>query len=446
MNRKIKKSIISLTNHCKHVVTVTVICLMMTSVFACGIASKGKFVYVNGKEIYMEGDQQVVNKLVVVDGEEYYIGPKGSKITNAWEVVDNDGNQGFFGVKGQRVKNQVRAIGNKIYLFDKKGYLEVDGLKTYKKDKYYASKEGALLQNIIKLVDSKPMYFGEDGKYIKNAGHVYSTEGDYPAGFYYFDKKGDMLKSVWKDDHYYEKDGRMATNQWIGDIFVDENGKKIEKAENTDKSETDMSSKLNGMSEGSSNKKKIKDGRSMFDELNSIYFETETKVVKKKDEIYISGHERRIFTSFFNWKSNSGINEVNNCEVIFDVPIIGGDNDEEVNSYNRQISNLVDQYFNTLNDWKIFCRDHKLYDIEAAAYSLQFLSSSQSISENNGKAQIYLNATELYSTGTEKYLTLELKYAHKFIVDRENRVVQFYVNTKDYPYGGYNLEMNYVVK
>ena len=433
----------------RNVLLILSICSVLIGTFACRNVNKGRFEYINGKEIYVEDNQQVFDRLVEVDGEEYYIGSTGSKSINTWKIIDNDGNYGYFGHTGKLVKNQIREIGINLYLFNKEGILETNGLKTYKKDKYYALNDGVLIKNQIKLVDTTPMYFDENGKYKKSAGCVHNVKGDYPEGYYYFDKAGNLLKSAWKDGCYFGEDGKMATKQWIGNVYVGEDGKIVSSEKNDNYNTTDVYSILSSDKNSDNNKhstsitESVKQ-RSIFEILSDDSSNIDI-TGEKKTGIYISGHSRKTFTTEFNWKSNNAINEVKKCEIVFDVPIIGGDSDE-ISTYNRQISNLVDQYFNTLRDWSVLCREHKLDGIEAAAFSLQFLSTQQNMTESNGKVLIYLNAIEMYSTGVDKYLTMDLKNAHKFIIDRVNKVVQFNVNTKNYPYGGYELEMNYIEK
>ena len=71
------------------------------SIIACSSnLSAGVFKVVDGKEVYMEGKNQVIDKLVEVDGEKYYIGEDGTKVKNNWAVIDNDGNYAYFGAKG----------------------------------------------------------------------------------------------------------------------------------------------------------------------------------------------------------------------------------------------------------------------------------------------------------------------------------------------------------
>ena len=104
------------------------ISLLVVNLFACGTKPAGAFKVVDGKEVYMEGKNQVIDKLVEVDGEKYYIGDDGTKVKNNWAVIDNDGNYAYFGAKGQMIKNQIKEVDGDLYLLGDNGILKTNGI------------------------------------------------------------------------------------------------------------------------------------------------------------------------------------------------------------------------------------------------------------------------------------------------------------------------------
>lgn len=110
--------------------------------------SKGSFVIKDGLETYMEYGQVVIDKLVKVDGNIYYVDDKGHKVKDTWAIIDNDGHYGYFGNFGDLVINKIRTIDGKDYYFDENGILYQD--RTGKKIKiidgteYIANNNGEL--------------------------------------------------------------------------------------------------------------------------------------------------------------------------------------------------------------------------------------------------------------------------------------------------------------
>lgn len=64
-------------------------------------------------------------------------------------------------------------------------------------------------------------YYYDSGKKVKNKWKSISNK------WYYFDKKGKMVKRRWVGDYYVGSRGYMSVNTWIGRYFVGEDGKWI---------------------------------------------------------------------------------------------------------------------------------------------------------------------------------------------------------------------------
>ena len=185
----------------KRILIVFFLAIILT-LFACNkiLEKKGTFKIVDGKEIYLEGKNQIIDKLVEVDGEKYYIGKDGGKVKNEWRQINNDGDYGYFGAMGLLIKNQVKEIGGQYYMFDEEGILVTKGLHSMDGEKYYSAQDGHLLCNAIVNIDNQDHYFGKDGKEIKFTGWVINEDGELPKGSYYLDEYGNRLKSIWQDD------------------------------------------------------------------------------------------------------------------------------------------------------------------------------------------------------------------------------------------------------
>lgn len=212
---------------------VVVMCLSGCS--ETGKKSDGVFKVVDGKEVFVNGENQVIDKLVTFEGEQYYIGEDGTKVKNNWAIIDNDGQYAYFGAKGIMIKDQIKDIGGNLYLFDENGMLVTSGLTEYKDNEYYATKDGYLLKNQFKIIDNKDYYFQADGRYtVASPSWVNNINtnglGDLQSGYYYLDEKGQRVKNTWQEGYYLNDTGLMATDTWIGSgenkVYVGTDGKK----------------------------------------------------------------------------------------------------------------------------------------------------------------------------------------------------------------------------
>lgn len=88
--------------------------------------TEGHFELRDGVETYISLGQVVRNTLVEVDNKLYYVDNEGHKVKDTWAIIDNDGNYGYFGSLGDLVKGKIREIDGKKYYFDDDGILYVD--------------------------------------------------------------------------------------------------------------------------------------------------------------------------------------------------------------------------------------------------------------------------------------------------------------------------------
>lgn len=220
---------------------ITVFIMIATITFfvsACLSKEKdsGRFKVVDGKELFFNGDEQVIDQLVTFDGEKYYIKEDGTKVKNDWAVIDNDGSYAYFGAKGIMAKSSLWVINNNLFIFDSDGKYEKSGLTKFNGDTYYATKDGYLIKNQFKIIDGIDYYFDENGKRLTISTPSWVNNintnglGDLQTGYYYLDKNGQRVKNVWQGEYYLEDDGLMATNKWIGSgeskVYVGTDGKK----------------------------------------------------------------------------------------------------------------------------------------------------------------------------------------------------------------------------
>ena len=151
----------------KKKISILIVLSLMISLCSCSLLLKdtGKFKVVDGKELFFNGKEQIVDKLITFEGENYYIKDDGTKAKNEWQIIDNDNTYAYFGAKGIMVKNDIREIDNQLYIFDKEGKLETNKLIFIDGYDYYATKDGYLLRNQFKIIDGKDYYFDKDGKH-----------------------------------------------------------------------------------------------------------------------------------------------------------------------------------------------------------------------------------------------------------------------------------------
>lgn len=68
---------------------------------------------------------------------------------------------------GRYIQNDWRKSGNNMFFLGEDGYMKENSLIKQGKDMYYVNKNGAMVTNDIKTVDGKVVYFGADGKAVK---------------------------------------------------------------------------------------------------------------------------------------------------------------------------------------------------------------------------------------------------------------------------------------
>lgn len=88
--------------------------------------TEGHFELRDGVETYISSGQVVRNTLVEVNNKLYYVDNEGHKVKDTWAIIDNDGNYGYFGSLGDLVKGKIREIDGKKYYFDEEGILYID--------------------------------------------------------------------------------------------------------------------------------------------------------------------------------------------------------------------------------------------------------------------------------------------------------------------------------
>lgn len=210
--------------------------LIIAFLFGCNKKSDGRFKVVDGKELFFEGEEQIIDRLVSYEGNQYYISEEGTKVKNGWAIIDNDDTYAYFGSKGMMIKNTVREINDELFFFDKEGKLVTDRYISNNLGNFYATKDGRLLKNQFKIIDKKDHYFKENGIEIKLATNswVYNDNsnnlGDLPSGDFYLDSNNQRVKNKWIGEYYVGDDGLLQTNTWIetndGKVYINEYGKK----------------------------------------------------------------------------------------------------------------------------------------------------------------------------------------------------------------------------
>lgn len=119
------------------VILIVLIAIIVVLVLALGINfisfrkkikgnTEGHFELRDGVETYISSGQVVRNTLVEVNNKLYYVDNEGHKVKDTWAIIDNDGNYGYFGSLGDLVKGKIREIDGKKYYFDDDGILYVD--------------------------------------------------------------------------------------------------------------------------------------------------------------------------------------------------------------------------------------------------------------------------------------------------------------------------------
>lgn len=300
---------------------------------------------VDGKEVFMVGKEQVIDRLVETEGEKYYIGEDGAKLKNDWHEIDNDGNFAYFGAMGQMIKNQCKEIDGKYYLFDIDGKLETNGLKKMGDDEYFASKDGHLLCNSIVNIDGQDKYFGEDAKATEKNGKVYNEDGELKIGYYYLDSYGNRLSKMWYEDCYLDEDGCVVTNQWIDGYYVGEDGKYLKNTTTPDGKKVGVDGKvvINNIP-----------AKTYTESISAVNNNTQKQTTSSQDEareeLYIRKTETITDRYDYNWTSSNDNYDVDGMDIKIAMPVVGGINDDEVTLINEKIKNLVEQFIEKIKD------------------------------------------------------------------------------------------------
>ena len=382
----------------KRILIVFFLAIILT-LFACNkiLEKKGTFKIVDGKEIYLEGKNQIIDKLVEVDGEKYYIGKDGGKVKNEWRQINNDGDYGYFGAMGLLIKNQVKEIGGQYYMFDEEGILVTKGLHSMDGEKYYSAQDGHLLCNAIVNIDNQDHYFGKDGKEIKFTGWVINEDGELPKGSYYLDEYGNRLKSIWQDDCFLDKDGLMLINQWVDGYYVGEKGYYLRDAITPDGQRLDSKGKIISESKTSiqipANEKQV----------------TIESTVDQREELYIKNREKMHEFYEYSWTSKNDNYDVSGCDITIMKPIIAGKNEEEVSILNDQISNLLNQLLERMKDEDVLSDENSaISDISLNVSNLKFTDNKVTI-EINGRGKYSTD----YSKDSSETLRFDIEYHRK---------------------------------
>lgn len=380
--------------------------IIVLTIYGCSNNKTGSFKVIDGKEVYVIGKEQVLDKLVEVDGENYYIDETGLKIKNDWHQINNDGDYGYFGAMGQMIKNQIKDIDGYFYLFDEKGIMRKNGVKLFNENNYYAARDGHLLCNSIVEVGTTDFYFGDDGVKIEKSGWVYNEDGELPKGYYYLDSEGNRLKDSWQDDCYLDKQGLMATNKWVDGFYVGNDGKILKNQRTPD-----------GKNVGTDGKvvQEVKTSQTYTQNANTTNNGNSSN--EKIEELYVKNIEKIQDFYDYDWTSSGDNYDVNGCEISITKPIIAGVNEEEVQTINSQISNLMEQLVERLKDEDVLATSyHALSSIDINEHSIKYTDNKATITIK-GKGKY----TTDYSKNSTTYITFIIEYNRKDKVSKMNK-------------------------
>ncbi len=228
------------------------------------------------KSQYYENGELVKSQFKEIDGNTYYFDEYGYKHTGYYYqdgqiaylfdyyngIMQKNYFDGtyYFGTDGKAIKNQWQYIEGKGWMYfwewgyHASGYKDENGeaqFSSYNIDgEYYLFDVNGIMQT---NKESDGMYFGADGKAIKNTwkkysdgykyysewGSQYSSWNEYPSvyeidGKYYaFDSNGYMVTG-WVQEYssgpwyYFNQDGSRASSQWINNTYyVNEYGNMV---------------------------------------------------------------------------------------------------------------------------------------------------------------------------------------------------------------------------
>ena len=318
------------------------------------------------------------------------------------------------------ISNQIKEIDGNLYLLGDDGILKTNGVYEFNNEKYYASNDGKLLKESIKSIDGKDMYFNKEGKLENKTGRIEVKDGDYSAGSYYLDNNGQVLKDTTTPD------GKK----------VDANGKEIiETIKQVSNAVADVSNSIGGLGGGITD---VIVGNALGDLTDAL---TSNREKGNEQGLWIERNERKQFDIDFSWTSDDGEVETNGIKVIFDMPVVGGTDSEEIETYNKQIENITEQYIEDLKN----CEPRFYYQYQVndenqshinngALTSIKFLGAEQFIvfgklvMSHDGDAAINLSMQYEYKNEKGKSSSGRTINTHEFSFDRKNKQVTFYVD------------------
>ncbi|WP_395016939.1 hypothetical protein [Robinsoniella peoriensis] len=209
---------------------------------------------------------------------------------------------------GTYPKNKWIKIKNKIYYFDKSGYVTT-GWKYYKKSYYYlnetGSKKGALVRG-WKTINGKRYYLS------KTTGAMYTGWHTIGGKKYYFDKKssnlGAMVKKRWVNGRYLQKDGTMAVNCKAGKYYVGADGKKTKAPQ-----EPENQNPENGNSGQTNQGPNDNAGSSGVKQYNTYVFVGDSRTVGMENVIGSKDGNAQYIAKVgegYNWLMSSGLTQL----------------------------------------------------------------------------------------------------------------------------------------
>lgn len=146
---------------------------------------------------------------------------------------------------GKYLKSTWIRVAGKVYRLDAKGYCET-GWFTWKNQKYYAGKTGAVYHGKWAKLSGKYYYFAKNGVmavnqrvglyYVDRSGvRVTSSWVKKGGKLYYFGSNGKRVAKTWVKTQagyrYLGSDGSVVTNQWVGKYYVGSDGFRLTSCE-----------------------------------------------------------------------------------------------------------------------------------------------------------------------------------------------------------------------
>lgn len=116
-----------------------------------------------------------------------------------------------------------KKIGNKIYRFNKNGYM-MKGVTRFEDSTYLLDrKNGHLRTGWVKMKKNR-WYYAPKGDGAAVTGWQYLRYKKGAQKWYYFNELGVMQSKCWVGDSYVGEDGSRVENQWVDDYYLGEDG------------------------------------------------------------------------------------------------------------------------------------------------------------------------------------------------------------------------------